>query len=220
MSVTEALTARHSVRAYRPQPVPEKTIMEIMEAALKAPSWANTQPWEVFVATGDALERVRAAYVGGFEQETPRSADIPRPEQWPPANLQRMEELREQRLKQLEQHGQGPAREDIARLNHEFFRAPAVIYLCMDRSLTQWSIFDIGMLAQSIMLAATERGLGTVPAYNLVVYPGILRQELDIPEEMAVIIGIAIGYEDEDHPQNRFRSNRRPAEEVVRLRGD
>lgn len=218
MNVTEALTARHSVRAYRPQPVPEKTIMEIMEAALKAPSWANTQPWEIYVAAGDALERVRAAYVGNFEQEAPRCSDIPRPDAWPPAILKRMEELREQRLKQLEQHGQGPAREDINRLNREFFRAPAVIYLCMDRTLSSWSIFDIGMLAQSIMLAATERGLGTIPAYNLAVYPDILRAELDIPDDLAIVIGIAVGFEDDSHPQNRFRSERRPAAEVVRLR--
>ena len=194
MDVKEAINRRQSVRAFSRRSLEREKLTAVLEAALRTPSWANTQPWEIYVAAGEALERVRAAYMGSFEQEEPRRSDIPRPEAWPPAMLKRMEELREARVKALEADlGGEAARADMMTLNREFFRAPAVIYLCMDRTLTPWSIFDIGMLAQSIMLAATEAGLGTIPAYNLVVYPDILHEELDIPEELSVIIGIAIG---------------------------
>jgi nitroreductase len=89
----------------------------------------------------------------------------------------------------------------------------------MDRSLTSWSIFDIGMLAQSIMLEAQQYGLGSIPAYNLVSYPDIIRKELEIPDDLSIIIGIALGYSDAQHPQNKFRSPRRPIQEVVRFIG-
>lgn len=69
------------------------------------------------------------------------------------------------------------------------------------------------------MLAAQERGVGTAIAYNLVTYPDLIRRHLGISEDLAVIIGIALGYADEADPQNRFRSERRPLEEVATLEG-
>ncbi|VVB54903.1 Nitroreductase family protein [uncultured archaeon] len=111
------------------------------------------------------------------------------------------------------------ARQAIFEANYRFFGAPAVIYLCMDHTLTPWSIFDIGMLAQSIMLAAQQYGLGSIPAYVLVSYPDLIRAELNIPDDLSIIIGIALGYSDEQHPQNKFRSPRRPVQEVVRFEG-
>ena len=59
MNVIDALRARSTVRAYKPDPVSRDTILKIMKAATRAPSWANTQPWEIFVAAGEALERLR-----------------------------------------------------------------------------------------------------------------------------------------------------------------
>ncbi|MHB1413024.1 MAG: nitroreductase, partial [Thermoleophilia bacterium] len=100
-----------------------------------------------------------------------------------------------------------------------FFGAPAVVFICMDRSLSQWSVFDLGMLSQSIMLAATERSIGSAVAYAFVAYPQLIRAELDVPNEFSVVIGIALGHEDAEHVQNRFRAPRRPLTEVVRVAG-
>jgi len=94
-----------------------------------------------------------------------------------------------------------------------------VVYLCMDRTLSSWSIFDIGMFAQSLMLAATEFGVGSIPAINLVAFPDLLRSELAIPDELLLLLGIAMGYEDESNIANRPRSLRRPVDEAVRLVG-
>ena len=67
--------------------------------------------------------------------------------------------------------------------------------------------------------AAQEYGLGTIPAYMLAIYPDMIRAELEIPEDLSIVIGVALGYGDAKHPQNKFRSSRRTIEEVVRFKG-
>jgi nitroreductase len=101
----------------------------------------------------------------------------------------------------------------------QFFGAPMVIYLCLDRMLTAWSIFDMGLLAQSIMLAAQHYGVDSTVAAQLVSYPDLIRAELGIPDHLLILIGIALGYRDQQHPLNQYRSSRRPLQEVVRLKG-
>lgn len=220
MDVTDALYSRYSTRAFKPDAVDKETITRILEAATRAPSWANTQPWEIFVAGGDVLNRLRHAYLENFHKGVSGGSDLPRPQQWPPAQQKRMEELGAERFKIAGiERDDKVARQAIFEANYRFFGAPAVIYLCMDHTLTPWSIFDIGMLAQSIMLAAQQYGLGSIPAYVLVSYPDLIRAELKIPDDLSIIIGIALGYSDEQHPQNKFRSPRRPVQEVVRFEG-
>ncbi len=220
MNVFEALNSRHTVRAYLPDPVDEKVIVDIMAAATRTPSWANTQPWEIFVTAGERLERLRSAVLTAFREGEPPGQDMPRPETWPPLLERRMRELGQQRFEAL---GIGRGEEDARRAQSEmgiaFFGAPAVAFLCMDKTLTAWSVFDLGMLAQSIMLAAAEHCLGTAVAFAFVAYPQLIRAELGVPENLSVVIGIALGKEDEDHVQNSYRSPRRPVTEVVRTAG-
>lgn len=89
----------------------------------------------------------------------------------------------------------------------------------MDRSLTAYSMYDLGALSQSIMLGAADRGLDTAPAIMLVQYPDMIREALDIPEELAIVVGIALGYGDAGSIHNRLRTSRRPLAEVVRMKG-
>ncbi|MDD5703615.1 MAG: hypothetical protein PHU23_16400, partial [Dehalococcoidales bacterium] len=64
-----------------------------------------------------------------------------------------------------------------------------------------------------------EYGLGTIPALTFVGYPDIIRQELEIPQELLIVFGVALGYEDMASPINNYRSSRRPIEEVVTFKG-
>ncbi len=59
MDVGDALWARRTVRAFLDRPVPRETLEAILSDALRTPSWANTQPWEIFVAGGEVFERIR-----------------------------------------------------------------------------------------------------------------------------------------------------------------
>lgn len=218
MNVTEALLARQTIRAFRPDPVPRETIEAILGAALHAPSWANTQPWEVYAAGGATLERLRTAFLERTHQAIPGQPDLPRPKGWPKACRERTLGLSTGRAKLRGSAADDDAfQRDFLENNRRFFGAPLVVYLCLDRSLTPWSIFDVGLMAQSIMLAAQDHGVDSAIAVNLVSYPDLLRAELDIPEELLILIGIALGYADPEDPEKAFRSSRRSLEEAVRF---
>jgi nitroreductase len=220
MDIIEALNSRFTCRAFKEDPVSSETVLKIMEGAICSPSWANTQPWEIFIAGGEVLEKIRRAYMENFANDVPRDPDIPWVSKWPVEHEERIKELGINRYKHL-----GISRDDEVaknaswRLNFKFFGAPIVIYLCMDKTLSEWSIFDLGSLSQSIMLAAQGFGVDTAPAVNLVAYPKIIRREMEIPDELMVVFGIAMGYSDNKSPQNTFRSSRRNLEDVVSLKG-
>lgn len=220
MNTIDALNSRYCCRAFKPDPVSKETVLKILEAATRAPSCANTQPWEIYAATGEVLERLRQSYLKNLQEDVSGHPDLPRPPSWPLALQKRTEDLMAGRLQLL-----GIARDDsvgrkaIIQANYRFFGAPVVIYLCMDRSLSSWSVFDLGSLSQSIMLAAKDNGLDTAVALMLVAYPNLIRSHLEIPDDLSIVIGIALGSNDSNNPANRFRSPRRPLSEVVQLKG-
>ena len=83
MDVSEALQRRRTVRAFLKRPVSRETLETILEAALRTPSWANTQPWEIYVAGGEVLERIRTTFVERTRAKVPGHADMEMPGGWP-----------------------------------------------------------------------------------------------------------------------------------------
>ena len=220
MNVVDALKNRYSCRAFKSHVVQKAKVLNILEAATNAPSWANTQPWEIYVASGEILDRIRQAYLTNHEKKTPSKPDLPHPQNWPPDLQKRKEQTGAERLNQMGVSCEGSdARQALLLSNYSLFDAPVVIYLCMDRDLTSWSFFDLGSMAQSIMLAANHYGLDTIPAVNLTSYPEVIRAELGIPDKIAIAIGIALGHGDLDNPINKFRSSRRSLYEVAHFNG-
>ncbi len=219
-TVKAALKSRRTIRAFKPDRISRDVVAKILEPALHAPSWANTQPWEIFVAAGEPLERLRKEYAENLKNCVPRNPDITIPKEWPDACRTRMETLKAERTEVLKQackpNGGLP---DLQQMNYKFFNAPIVLYLCMDRCLTPWSLFDLGAMSQSIMLSAEEHGVGSAVAVTLAAHPDLIRKELGIPDNLSIVIGIALGHPDPDSPQNKFRSTRRRVEEVVRFVG-
>jgi nitroreductase len=215
MDITTAVKERKSVRAFRPDPVPQSVLEEIMELALWAPSWANTQPWEFVIAAGTKLDGIKEQLVKKVEE--PPALDIVRPWGFPEPYASRTG-----RLMGTEQKIKGIKRED--REGRGWWRlqglrnygAPAVIYILIDRAfyfqeeVNAWLLFDCGLVAENIMLLATARGLGTVAQAQAVNYPDVLRKALAIPESKLIVLGIAVGYPDEKDPINHFRSEREP----------
>lgn len=220
MNIVEAVESRRSIRAFKPEPVAREVLLKILAAANWSPSWADTQPWEVFVAGGASLARIREGFLARFEAGVPMAGDIPRPQEWPPSVKQRMLDFVEDRCAALGViPGDEAARQASMRRNFEFFDAPVGVFLCLHKDLSPWSYFDLGLFAQSLMLAAMEYSVGSVVAVNLAAYPDVIREELAIPEDYAVMIGIALGYEDPESAENQCRSIRRPVEDAVTISG-
>ena len=111
------------------------------------------------------------------------------------------------------------ARRTLMQRNFSLFGAPVVVWLCMDRALSQWSLYDLGSFAQSLMLAAAEKGLDSVPAVMLAAYPDIVRTELGVPDSLAIAIGIALGHAEREDPMNKLRTPRRSLVEILTVRG-
>ena len=185
MDVLDALNSRYTCRAFKSDPVDKDILLKILENATRSPSWANTQPWEVYIAGGEVLESIRKGYMESFKNDVLADPDIPFMSDWPAQHQERMKELGIKLYEHLGiSKGDREAIEASWKLNFKLFGAPIVIYLCMHETLSEWSMFDLGSLSQSIMLAAQEYGIESAPAVNLVAYPKIIREEIEIPRQI------------------------------------
>ncbi len=105
------------------------------------------------------------------------------------------------------------------------YGAPCVIYICIDRAfyfqeeINAWLLFDCGLVAENIMLLATDYGLGPVAQAQAVQYPDVLRKALGIADSKLIVLGIAIGYPDEEDPINQFRTERETLDSVAKWYG-
>lgn len=225
MDIVQAIQERRSCRLFKPDPVPKKLLTEIMEIALKAPSWQNVQPWEFIIAGGKKLEEIKKAFLEASVKEA--NLDFPPPPRYPEPFDTRRRTLG-YKVYEIEgiRRDDRPKRHWWQTQGLGLFGAPNVIYIYTDRSfcwqddkLIVWPIFDCGIIAQNIMLLATSRGLATIPQRQAVDYPDILRKTLGLPENKLFIIGISIGYPESDAPINQLRSEREPLDKLVRWYG-
>ena len=73
----ELTKSRHSVRSFKSDPVPDSVLTAIVETSEMTPSWCNSQPWNVIIATGESLKTIREEYVKlSGEKVEPRN-DVP-----------------------------------------------------------------------------------------------------------------------------------------------
>jgi nitroreductase len=211
MTVREALFARHSFRAFLPAPVEKEKLRAILEAAQRSPSWANSQPWEIFVVSGVALGKIQEGFAKKREEKAPPAPETEFPGEWTEAVKRRQRQLGPDMERDC-----GEAARDFGRQNQNFFNAPAIIYVCIDKTLSHWSLYDAGAWSESFLLAAIEEGIGGIQAAQTVLYPDVIRSAAQIPDNLKIVIGIPIGYVDRDNRINNFTSSRDPLETVVR----
>jgi nitroreductase len=214
MDVTEAVATRRSTRAFLPDPVHDETIRALLEAASRAPSGGNLQPWRIYVINGDSMTRFRAHLAASEPMETPGYEIYPSA-LWEPYRTNRYE-TGEALYATL-----GIGREDkaarIAQLarNGDFFGAPAGLFCYVDRGMgkPQWS--DLGMFLQSFMLLAVEAGLATCPQEFWTMRHGAVGDFVDAPDDWILFCGVALGTADPDAPVNSLATTRQdPADWV------
>ena len=217
MELKESIELRKSTRAYRREPVPREVLREILQSALRAPSWGNTQPWKMTVVGKSALQAIIAESVERIQAGEGLRPDVAMPGAWPKELDRRYKENGRRLFEVLGIERGNQEKRNAHRLNmFRFFGAPQAIYLHQDRTLSAYSLFDAGLLAQNIALLAEEQGLGTCLLGVTVLFPEVIRKYTGIPDTDRIVIGLAIGYPDDDAPINRFRSERETIENMVR----
>lgn len=211
MNIMEAIKKRKSIRGFTSEPVSKDMIREILEAAGRAPSAMNTQPWEFTVIGGDILDKIKSAII-----EKLRAGAPAHPEHlvvgWPMDSIyrQRQVELAKNifRLMDIKREDKDKRMEWLER-GFRFFDAPCAIIITTDKILAESTpLMDIGAVMQNICLAALDHGLGTCIEDQGVMYPEVLRELADISENRRIMIGIAIGHSDPDFPANSLESDR------------
>lgn len=211
--VDAAITSRRSVRAFLPTTVPNEVVQKILSTAARAPSGTNIQPWRVYVLTGSRLKQLSDAILSAYndpEIAKTHTEEYPYyPKQWVSPYLERRRKIgwdlygllgitREDKDKMHHQHGR----------NYAFFDAPVGLIFSIDRVLEQGSWLDYGMFLQNIMVAARGRGLDTCPQAAFNPFQRVIREQLQMPENEALVCGMALGYADPDAIENRLTTER------------
>ena len=216
MDAIDCIKTRMSIRTFKKDLVPQELLKSIIETACCSPSYKNSQPWEVMVLSGEKKEGLSKMLVEQLDSGAEPRPDLVAPRSWPEAEQARINSLFAKR-KELTGVDLG-APEMVAkakRINFRFYHAPHAIYLFQDSSLSDWSLFDLGLFAQTLMLAAHAHGLGTVPQAFATDYAQDVKKYLNIPASKRLVLGLSIGYPDIDAPANAYRTERSPAAEIA-----
>jgi len=221
-AVDEAITSRHSIRAFLPTPVPRATIEAILAVAARAPSGTNTQPWHVAVLTGSALKSLSTKLVAAYDDPVERARHTEEyayyPTEWKSPFIDRRRKVgwdlyglldiaRTDKDKMHAQHGR----------NYEFFGAPVGLMFTIDRIMRQGSWLDYGMFLQSIMIAARGRGLDTCPQAAFMQFHRIITEHVGAPANEQVVCGMSLGYADPDAIENTLVTERDPVSAFARF---
>ncbi len=212
-TIAEAITSRHSVRAFLDQPVSRETIEHLLDLARYAPSGTNTQPWHVYVLGGDVKRDLSAAILTDYADNDERDEREYEyyPTDWYEPYLSRRRACGWGLYGSL-----GIERGDKERMqaqrgrNYIFFDAPVGLLFSIERRLNTGSWMDLGMFIQNVMLAARGEGLHTCPQAAFANYHSIIRRHLPIPDDEIVVCGMAVGYRDPGAPENVWRTDREP----------
>ena len=216
MDAIACITNRRSIRAFQDKPIPHDLLREIIALACWSPSYKNTQPWQVMVVSGAKKEGLSQMMVEQLDSGVPACPDLPAPEFWPEAEQARIDYLMAKRSELTGMDLSDPAIITRAKkANFCFYGAPHAIYLYQDSSLSPWSLFDLGLFTQTLMLAAQAKGIGTVPQAFATDYAPQIKEYLDIPAGKRLVLGLSAGYPDMAAPVNSYRTERSPVDEIA-----
>lgn len=234
MEFKDAMAQRHSVRAFSDTPVSDELLTELLTTASSAPSWSNTQPYQIAVAKGAVLEDLRKTLPPMFDQLVTLARGskfqqikakltndgVPdgdfRPVTNYPKDLQPRRNATGQKLYELLgiERGDKLGRHQQMRENFSFFNAPVALFIFVHEGLDVYSPLDAGIFLQSLMLAATDAGLATCAQGALAIWRSPLEKHFHIPGHYKLLCGLSLGYE-ADETINTFSPGRAPLEELL-----
>lgn len=220
--VDSVITARHSVRAFLDTPVDTQTIKDILTVASRAPSGTNTQPWKVYVVTGDT----RAQLIDNIFAAKQAIADDPSladkfqetypyyPTEWISPFIDRRRE-NGWGLYGLLGIQKGDKEKMAAQQDRNFklFDAPVGLFFTVNKVMGTGSKMDIAMMIQNVMIAAKARGLDTCPQAAFNHFHPVVLETIGAGDDEELVCTVALGYADESDIVNTFITPRVPVDE-------
>jgi len=231
---SEFLASRRSTRDFDQTPIPYQLIEDLISDALTAPSWSNTRPFKVCIATGEVKERISDEFLARWGRLSKfrngnlfvkimmllRGAGLPtshrllaRP--YVPELKPRAERVGKELYEWLGvQRGDRSARDAQWGKNYQFFNAPVELFIYIHKSLHVFAANDAGLMLENLILSAHSRGLGTCLQGAVVIWDDVVREEFDVPNDYKILTGLALGYPT-DSKINKFGAHRLSPEEIV-----
>jgi nitroreductase len=199
--VDDAITTRHSMRAFLNTPVPVPVLRDLLQVAARAPSGTNTQPWKVYVVGGEVKQSLSEKVLAIFND--PQRMALAKepypyyPEKWASPYIDRRRKVGWDLYGLL-----GIGKADKERMhsqhakNYDFFGAPVGLMFTIDRIMNQGSWLDYGMFLQNIMVAARGRGLHTCPQAAWNPFHETIAEHLGFSDQEVLVCGMSLGYAD------------------------
>ena len=213
LNALEAMHARRSIREFSDELVPAEAIRQLVEAAGRAPSSKNTQPWRLYLVQGPALDALRADYLAAFDAGTPGKpgyaySPSPLPEAW-------AARAKEVGIGIFKHKGIGRDEADKRRAhdreNFRFFGARQVFFLGTQASAFSYGTFlDCGFVLDNLMLGLTALGYGSCPQFSVMIYPDLLRKHIPDTADTLFISGLPFGRPKAGSHVNEFHTSRLP----------
>ena len=204
----ELMKERHSCRKFQSKQIPEEILKDIISISLGAPSWCNSQPWNIYVASGKTMEEIRKEWISKNKEKVKGYADIN------PGHRTDFSERSQATMAKFFKIGDNLTnKNELEESNADFFNAQAMVYLTLNKGHQPYSVLDLGGIEMAIMLAAKDHGVDSIPAYTTIMYPDVLRKYMKISDKEDIVIGVALGYE-EKSPLNDLRSEKLTIEEA------
>ena len=205
MEFSKVLKQRHAVRRFTDCQIKREILFEILNDARMAPSWANAQERRVYVAMRDTAHNIRKAYAEQAKKGLIGLSDFSctHREYWSKESQHNMAEFEHSIENYL-----GEDYKEFLIVQDELYNAPTLIFLTLPKIASSYSVLDLGAFEMALVLSATEHGLDSIVSYASVKYPEILRKYLPVSDDENIVIGIGLGYRDENAKINQFRSTR------------
>jgi nitroreductase len=207
LTAKEAIAQRRSIRQYREDPVPDKMVWELIEAARLAPSSANLQPW-FFVVVKDLEKKKQLQEIcwGGGNYIVDAPVDIV-------CMADAGMYSRDERAKRKTESANPNAPKMPSRFDDPKFREYLKSHpLPPGQDTTSSIVANTFIAIENMLIMASGLGLGTCWIGGFTEYKKI-NELFGLPEAMVPVAVVTVGYPAGELPKPR---SRRPLEEIVK----
>ncbi len=222
MQYDKVVQGRRSIRGYKPDPVPQSLIKDVLALAMRAPTSYNTQPWNFYVVTGAPLEKIRQGNVERNLAGVPDSREFRRGPGYAGPHRERQIEIAIQLFGAMgiERHDTDK-REDWVLRGFRQFDAPVCIVITYDKSIHGSDIapFDCGAVTNALVNAAWSKGLGCVINSQGIMQSPVVREHAGIADDQVIMICVAMGWPDESFAANGVVSKRKSVDSATTFVG-